>query len=176
VLVDHVGVGTQRNTPANEGAPGVAVAQLAHRDLDHRGNLRLGGVPRLAGGDEPDEGIDRESRRDGRGRLQGTEDLDAGGIQADLLAGLPQRGMTQVAILGIPAAAGEGDLAGVTAEILAALGQDDVRLPVLTREQRDENRGRGRAMDLERTRALGIKQNALEASAEGRIGLSGARG
>jgi hypothetical protein len=51
--------------------------------------------------DQPDERIDRVVRGDRRRGLQGAEQLDAVGLQADLLVGLAQRGRRQVGVLGI---------------------------------------------------------------------------
>ncbi len=56
--------------------------------------------------------------------------LTAVALKADLLLGLAQGRVGEVGVLGVPAPAGKGDLPGVAAQVGAAPGEDDVRLPV----------------------------------------------
>jgi hypothetical protein len=69
--------------------------------------------------------------------VQGLAELDHRGIQADLLLRLAQGGGGEVGVLLVAAAAGEGDLAGVAAQVGAALGEDEARLlgPAVERQQ-----------------------------------------
>ena len=56
------------------------------------------------------------------------DQLDRGRVETDLLLGLAQRRGVEVGVAGVAAAAGEGDLAGVAAQVGAALGEDQARL------------------------------------------------
>jgi len=51
-----------------------------------------------------------------------------GWVETDLLFGLAQRRRPQVGVLGVAAATGEGDLAGVAPQVGAALGEDQARV------------------------------------------------
>ena len=87
--------------------------------------------------------------------------LDVAGGQGDLLLGLAQRGGDQVGVVGVAAAAGERDLAGMAAEVGAALGEDQPRAvgPAVERQQ---DGGVGVAADLDRPRLLGREQELGE--------------
>jgi hypothetical protein len=63
--------------------------------------------------------------------------LDRGRVEADLLLRLAQRRRRQVGVAVVAAAAGERDLAGVAAQIRAALGEDQAGLlgPAVDRQQ-----------------------------------------
>ena len=84
----------------------------------------------MAGLDQPDERIDGVVGGDRRRRLQRADQLDGVGRQADLLLGLAQRGQAQVGLVVVLAAAGERDLAGVAAQVVAAAGEDGVQRAV----------------------------------------------
>ena len=58
-------------------------------------------------------------------------------VQPDLLLGLAQRGRREVGVAVVLAPAGEGDLAGVAAQVGAALGEDQARVlgPAVERQQ-----------------------------------------
>ena len=80
--------------------------------------------------------------------------------QPDLLLGLAQRRLGQVGVLGVLAPAGEGDLAGVAAQVGAAPREHDVRrLGGAGCEQRHEHR---------RARLLARAAVAAPPSARGR--------
>jgi hypothetical protein len=64
-------------------------------------------------GDVADEGVDDEVGDEGPGRRQRLADSHLARIEADLLLRLAQRRRFQVGVLGVAAAAGEGDLSGV---------------------------------------------------------------
>ena len=93
----------------------------------------------------------RSARRTDRRRSSSRSSASAGsapirstrlGGQADLLARLAQRGLAQVVLVDVLAPAGERDLAGVAAQVVAPLRQDDVQPAV--RASRTAGRGRRR--------------------------------
>jgi hypothetical protein len=102
-------------------------------------------------GDGADEGVDAVAGDKGRDRREGADQLDGGGVESDLLLGLAQRGRREVGIVGILAATGEGDLAGVAPQVGAALGEDQPGLlgPAV---ERQEDRGVGAAAGLDQRR------------------------
>jgi hypothetical protein len=165
VLADHVGVGAERDAAAQDAAASVALAQRAQRELQHLGDLGLGRQPGLSRLDEPHEGVDGVVGGDGRRRLQGAEELDAAGIEADLLLRLAQRRGAQVGVLGVLAAAGERDLAGVAPEVVAPPGQDDVRL-VADEEERNQDGRVGAAVDVEGRRLDRVEEDVAQAIAQ----------
>lgn len=97
-------------------------------------------------GDAPDERVDPVAGDEGVGRRQLLAQLDDGGIEADLLLGLAQRGRTEVGVLGIAAPAGKRDLARVAAQVGAALGENEPRLVIRPAIERQEDGGFGRQM------------------------------
>jgi hypothetical protein len=96
---------------------------------------RQGQFPRV--GDVADEGVDDVVGDEGASRRQGLADLDLSRAQADLLLGLAQRRGLQAGVAVVAAAAREGDLAGVAAQVGAALGEDQARIlgPAVERQQ-----------------------------------------
>ena len=86
---------------------------------------------------QPDEGVDPVAGDEGRGRRQRPAQLDRGRVEADLLLGLAQRRRAEVGVARVAAPAGKGDLAGVAAQVGAALGEDQARLlgPAVERQQ-----------------------------------------
>jgi hypothetical protein len=106
-----------------------------------------------------------DERADGRQRAG---KLDGGRIEADLLLGLPQ-GRRRERLAGVVAPpAGEGDLAGMAAEVGAALGEDEAGLlrVVVYREQ---NRRLGAAGRGQLLRLVGTEQAIFEVAA--RVGV-----
>ena len=75
---------------------------------------------------------------------------------------LAQGGGGEVGVLGVAAAAGERDLAGVALEVVAALGEDEMRLAVLVEVERGEDGGLGAAVDVDGQRGVGREQRAAE--------------
>jgi hypothetical protein len=96
-----------------------------------------------------------------RVRRQRAGELDRRGLEADLLLGLAQRRRRQIRVAGVAAAAGEGDLTRVQAQVGAALGEDQARLlgPAVDRQQ---DRRLGAAAVARRARVLGAQQQAGE--------------
>ena len=94
-------------------------------------------MPRL---DEADERIDGVVGGDRRRRLQGAHELDRPRRQPDLLLGLAQRGQPQVGLVVVLASAGERDLAGVAAHVVAAPGEHRVQLAVGDVERHEHGR------------------------------------
>ena len=129
VAVDLVGRGVDRDAAADQAADLVALAQDVQREGED--GLDLGRVRlevELRGvGDAADEGVDAVAGDEGAGRRQRLAELDRA----------PGRGRSppppraarspQVGVAGVPAPAGEGDLAGVAAQVGAALGEDQSR-------------------------------------------------
>jgi hypothetical protein len=79
-------------------------------------------------GDAADEGVDPVAGDEGAGGVQGLAELDLRGVESDLLPGLAQGGGGEVGVVVVTAAAGEGDLAGVAAQVGAALGENQAGL------------------------------------------------
>jgi len=83
----------------------------AQGDGEDRRHLRLGQPPAVGMGDHADEGRDDEARAHCFDVVERAEHADVGGLEADLLVRLPQRGRQQIAVLlGMVATAGKGDL------------------------------------------------------------------
>ena len=83
-------------------------------------------VERKVGRNDPDDRRN-DIARDGSIILDGADELDDIGRKAELLIGLAQRSGESVLALVDPAA-GESDLPGMGAQMLAPDGQDDSRL------------------------------------------------
>ena len=79
---------------------------------------------------------------------------------------LAQRALDQ-GLAGIGTAAGEGDLAGVAAEVAAPLGEDQSR-PLGPAEERDEDGGAVAAVSMEALGLAGVEEGLREVGA-GRI-------
>jgi hypothetical protein len=137
------------------------VALLEDLERERQQGLDLGRIrPQVEPGrvrDPADEGVDPEPGDECRGRGEGAADVDFARRQGDLLLGLAQRGGDQIGVVGVAAAARERDLAGVAAEVCAALGEDQPRAvgPAVERQQ---DGGVGLAADLDRPRLLGREQ------------------
>ena len=85
--------------------------------------------------------------------------------QADLLLGLAQRGQPQVGLVVVLAPAGERDLAGVAAQVVAAAGEDGVQLAAGDVE-RDEHGGVDAAVDVERRGLPGVEEDRAQRARE----------
>ena len=162
MVADLVGVGAERHAAADEAPLGVGGADRFERELEHVGDLGLLDQPREARLDQADERIDGVVGDERRRRRQRADDLDGVGRQADLLVRLAQRGGGEVGVLGVAAAAGERDLAGVALEVVAALGEDEMRLAALVEVERGEDGGLGAAVDVDGQRGVGREQRAAE--------------
>ena len=79
-------------------------------------------------GDAADEGVDAVAGDECHGGGQRLAQLDGGRVEADLLLCLAQRRRGQVRVGLVPAPAGEGDLSGMSAQVRAALGEDEARV------------------------------------------------
>ena len=137
-------------------------ADRLERELEHVRHLRLGEHPGEARLDQADERIDGVVGDERRRRGQRPDDLDRVGRQPDLLVRLAQRGGGEVGVLGVAAPAGERDLAGVALEVVAALGEDEMRLALLVEVERGENGGLGTAVDVDGQRGVGREQRAAQ--------------
>src|SRR5690606_17172252 len=120
------------------------------------------GVARL---DEPDERIHRVVGGDRRGRLQRADEAHVAGGQADLLLGLAQGGDAQVGLVVVLAPAGERDLAGVAAQVVAPAREDRVQAPVGA-VQRHEHGRVDAAVDVQGGRLGGVEQAGGELCGE----------
>ena len=99
---------------------------------------RVGLQAQLSGvGDVADEGVDAKAGDEGSGGRQFLAELDSGGVEADLLLRLAQRGGGQIGVALVPAPAGKRDLARVAAQVRTPLGKDEARLvgPAVERQQ-----------------------------------------
>jgi hypothetical protein len=151
------------NAAAQQAAHLVPLAQ----ELEGEGedSLDLGRVrlqPQLARvRDDADEGMDAVAGDEGRDRRQRPLQHDGRRVEGDLLLRLAQRRRRQVGVAGVLAPAGEGDLAGVTAQVGAALGEDQPRFlgPAVDGEQ---HRGVRPAARLHRRRVLGRQQQLCQ--------------
>ena len=163
---DLVGVRPERHALAHEPAEAVAGAHVAQPQLEHLGDLgglRHPGEARL---DDADEGVDRVVRDERRRRGQRAHQADALRRQPDLLLGLPQGGRAQVLVGVVLPAAGEGDLPGVGAQVVAPPGEDRAQGAALVAVERDEDRGVRAAVDVERRRRRGRHQERPEVARE----------
>ena len=151
--------GTPRRTSRRVAVCG---AHRLERELEHVGDLGVRDLPLEARLDQADERIDGVVGDERRGRRQRADDLDRVGRQPDLLVRLAQRGGGEVGVLGVAAAAGERDLAGVALEVVAALGEDGVQLAGLVEVERGEHGGLGAAVDVDGQRGLGREQRAAQ--------------
>jgi hypothetical protein len=106
--------------------------------------------------------VDAVAGGERRRRREGAAELDRRRVEADLLLGLAQRGGGEVGVALVLAAAGEGDLAGVAAQVGAALGEDQPRL-VRPAEERQQHGGVGPPPGLHLQRLLGREQPVGEA-------------
>jgi hypothetical protein len=88
-------------------------------------------------GDVAEEGVDAVPGDEGSGGRQLCGDLDGGRVEADLLLGLADGGRREVGVVLVAPPAGEGDLAGVAAQVGAPLGEDQAGLvgPPVERQQ-----------------------------------------
>ncbi len=86
----------------------------------------------------PTKGWTTVAGDEGPGRRQAFAQLDDARVEADLLLRLAQRRRSQVGVAVVAAAARERDLAGVAAQVGAALGEDEPGLvvgPAVERQQ-----------------------------------------
>jgi hypothetical protein len=93
-----------------------------------------------------DEGVDSVAGDEGVGGRQLFAQLDFGRVQANLLLGLAQRGCAEVGVARVAPTAGKRDLAGVAAQVGAALGEDEPRLVARPAVERQEDGGFDRQM------------------------------
>jgi len=131
-----------RHAPTHEAADRVALAQHGEREGEQGLDLgRAGPQVELARvRDAADEGVDAVAGDEGVGRRQRLAELDRGRVEADLLLGLAQRRRGEVGVCVVLAAAGEGDLAGVAAQVGAPLGEDQPWVVVRPAVEGEENR------------------------------------
>jgi hypothetical protein len=101
--------------------------------------------------------VDAVAGGERRRRGEGAAELDRGRVEPDLLLRLAQRGGGEVGVALVLAAAREGDLAGVAAQVGTALGEDQPRL-LGPAEEGQEDGGVGAAAGLDRQRLLGGQQ------------------
>jgi hypothetical protein len=94
---------------ADEAPHPVALAEHVEREGEDGLDLgRIGLQVELAGiGDAADEGVDAVTGDEGLGRLERLAELDRGGVEADLLLRLAQRGGGEVGVVLVAAAARE---------------------------------------------------------------------
>ena len=144
VAVGDVRIGLERDAAPFDRRACAALLKLAQGQLEHDVDLARGDLPALARGDLTDERMDQVIRRERRDRRQLAEQLDGPAREPDLLFGLAQRGHAQIGVIGVAPAAGERDLAGVAAQVSAALGQDDVRRVGLGHDDQRHEHGRER--------------------------------
>ena len=166
MAVDLVGRGAERDPLSHEPALAVDGAQRLDRQFEHLGDLVLAEHPLEALLDQPDERIDRVVGDEGRRRLERAEQVDGAGRQADLLVRLAQGGRAQVRVLVIAAAAGERDLAGVAAEVRAALGEDGVQCAGGVEVEGDEDGGLLGAGDGDPRRRLRLQEGGVQRGRE----------
>ena len=153
---------------------GEAVAGGVGEVLQGRGEDRLDlavlGDGRPRSGDDADEGGDEEAAGHGY-RQQSPEDLDLGAGQGDLLLGLAQGGLQQVAVGGLGLAAGERELTSVRAHVAGALDEQEAGR-VGGREARQQ---RGQHGGVTERRGIGHgRVDGFEAKAEVAWDLHGA--
>ena len=127
-----------------EDAPALLAEDLVEQKLVER-NVEDGvdfvgvGIERGPALDDPDIGDDVRPAGHGRQVVELTDDLDLSGVEADLLVSLPERGLHQIGVSGLLAAAGEAHLAGVAAEVPGPAGEDHLD-PAVVLVQRDQDR------------------------------------
>jgi hypothetical protein len=165
LVADDVGLGADRQTASQQTPAGVTGSQIGERQLEHGGDLARAQLPRPAGLDQPHERIDGVASRDRRRGLQRAEHLDRLTREPDLLLGLAQRGREQIVVLGVTAPAGKRDLAGVTAQVVAASGEHGVQVAALE-VQRDQHRRLGPSPHVEADRVGGGEQPLAETPRE----------
>ncbi len=123
---------SSRNTPG--------VEQLGQRDVEHRLHLVRAGAGLGPPGQDADERADERPARHRGQVVELADDLDGGGVEADLLLRLAA-GAVDRRLARLDAAAGEADLALMRAQPPRPAGEHDVGAPVLV-VQRDQH-GRG---------------------------------
>jgi hypothetical protein len=81
--------------------------------------------------------VDEVAGYEGLDRPQRLAQLDAGGVEPDLLLRLAQRRRRQVGVTLVLASAREGDLAGVAPQVGSSLGEDQARFvgPAVKRQE-----------------------------------------
>lgn len=128
-----------RDAAADQAPDLVPLAQQLKREGEDRLDLgRVGLQVQLGGvGDATDERVDAVVGDEGVCRWQRLAQLDRRRVETDLLLRLTQRGGREVGVGLVPASAGERDLAGVTAQVGAPLGEDEAGLvrPAVERQQ-----------------------------------------
>ncbi len=97
--------------------------------------------------------------------VEAAENLDIGGGDPHFLLGLAQRRGQKIGVLPVPAAAGEGYLAGVLVEVIGAAGQQQVVAPV-PGEQRQQHRRRAPPPAVEGTQGMPLQCSANAAALE----------
>ena len=132
------------------------VEELGDRDVEHLGHLGRVGHRVGTAGERRHVGDDERAAGDRGEVVELAEGLDAGGVEADLLVGLAQRGGPQVLAL-VLAAAGEAHLARVRAQLPRAPGEDDVQLAIVLVERGEHRR---RAVDAGHRLALGAHRRS----------------
>ncbi len=115
--------------------------ELAERHVQDQLDLVGAGRERRAPGQGAHERHDERAAGHGLEVVQLAHRGHQGGVQTDLLLGLPQGRGPQVGVCRVMAAAGEAHLAPVRAEVLGPPGQHDEHLTVVLVERGQHGRG-----------------------------------
>ena len=161
VAVEVIGVGPELAAVAGQDAAGVGGGEVGDRELDHGFDLARGGGEAVGGADQADERVDGEVGDEGGSGLEGAEELDVGGGEADLLVSLAEGRVDEVGVGRVAPAAGEGDLTGMVAKLVVAEGEDGVEDAVADIEG-DEDGGLDPSVELERGRGGGLEEDRAE--------------
>ncbi len=165
MLADLVGRGADGDAAADQAAHLVRVAELVEREVEDRGDLgRLHGELE-AGLDEADERVDLIAGHEGADRRQGAGDIDDARLEGDLLLGLAERRGEEAVIAFVVTPPGERDLAGVAAQVGAALGEDEAWI-VGPAVEGQEDGGVGLAVGVEDRGRFGRQQGAAQLVAQ----------
>lgn len=116
-------------TPLEQGGSLLLIGGVENevqRRLEPAGDFMLVRLQREIGGHDAEYGRDDEAR-DRAILLDGADELDDGGIQKDFLIGFAERGLHGV-LARIDPTSRKGDLTRVSAQMLAADGEDQARL------------------------------------------------
>jgi hypothetical protein len=161
VLANHVGGGANRHAAADQATHREAAAKLVEREREH--GLDLGRVrlePEVPA-DHADERVDLVVGDEGADRRQRPDDIDLARRQPDLLVGLAKRRLDQRLAGMVAPTARERDLAGVTAEVVAALGEHEAGSLGVS-EHGHEDRGLGSPVGVDRLRFGGGEENGAQ--------------
>ena len=144
---------------------GGGVAELRYPQLEYVRDLPgVDGRQRQRLRPPCDDGGDLVAAGRHPGRRELPEDGDESRIQADFLAGLPQR-RGDGGFAGFRAAAGEGDLSGVRSQSPGAFGEQDGRVWLVGEQDQDGGRARvvGGATELAERPGRAVAQRRRQA-------------